>query len=639
MAQDKVSAGINHCVGESLQVTSPLTQVHFHPIDDVRRFGSFGAAVKAHDDQVALCFHSANQCLRRFDVIDVIARSAGVKCDQRHFLVFEGQPADRLRWARPHDVVRIERLFRFATAQLTKVPRVVVRGGRQVNARGLEVFSVRSWRAKREAISSLATFCGSPRVAQWPFHIGERQVRVLQQRSHAIQQMGSIIGRQFSAWYRSTQHHVTDRADSQESLSGCGLRNDDQKCGDEHVHSLGTPAASKNVIHSADMSELRLRVLQSVSEVSRSAWNALLKPADAPVLRWEWIRAMEASGSAAPERGWEPTHFTLWRGEQLAAAAPAYRKHHSMGEYVYDFGWANAAAQLGIAYYPKLLVGLPLSPLTARRVLVNSEEDETNLRRALMEALTKYAQREGCSSVHVLFPPEDEARDIEASGFFHRSTMQFHWHNPGYRTYDDYLSRFDSKRRNQFKRERAAAASQGITLRTVRSGELETRHAELAWRFYEATASRHAWGPVQLTQDFFHRVFADMPDAIELVVAERSGQVIAGAFNLHTASRLYGRYWGCFEEHPFLHFHVCLYHSVDDAIRRGLEAFEPGAGGEHKISRGFEPTEIHSVHRIFHSGLERAVKDFCNREQQQVERVTSDSAHVAGLKPWPANHR
>ncbi len=376
-------------------------------------------------------------------------------------------------------------------------------------------------------------------------------------------------------------------------------------------------------------------MLESITDAPRPQWNALLVPADAPVLRWEWIHAMEASGSASTERGWEPAHFTLWRGQTLVAAAPAYRKHHSMGEYVYDFGWANAAQQFGVNYYPKLLVGLPLSPLTARRFLVAAGEDEPKLRRALLTAMTQWAQDEGCSSLHVLFPPEAEALTLEAAGFMRRSTMQYHWQNPGYRTYDDYLSRFDSKRRNQFKRERSAAATQGITLRTVRSAELTLKHAELAWRFYEATASRHAWGPIQLTRDFFHRAFADMPDAIELVVAEHKNEVIAGAFNLHTPQRLYGRYWGCFQEHPFLHFHVCLYHSVDDAIARGLQVFEPGAGGEHKISRGFEPTEIHSVHKIFHPGLERAVKDFCRRERAQVEQVTTDSERISGLKPWP----
>ncbi len=374
----------------------------------------------------------------------------------------------------------------------------------------------------------------------------------------------------------------------------------------------------------------RLKVLQSISEVTAAQWNALLRPGDAPVLRWEWLHAMESSGSASPEHGWVATHFTLWNDDALIAAAPAFEKHHSMGEYVYDFGWAQAAQQVGVAYYPKLLVGLPLSPLTARRFIT----DDLTHRDTLLKAMTDFARAEAFSSLHVLFPPEAEAQALEHDGFFRRSTMQYHWRNPGYATWDDFLTRFDSKRRNQLKRERGAAATQGITLRTVRSHELTEAHAELAWRFYEATASRHAWGPIQLNRAFFHLAFAAMPDAIELVVAERAGNVIAGAFNLHTPTHLYGRYWGCFEEHPFLHFNVCLYHSIDDAIARGLKVFEPGAGGEHKIARGFEPTEIHSVHRVFHPRLDAALKAHTKRERAQVQSLTSHGAEVAGLKPW-----
>ncbi|MFT3706266.1 MAG: GNAT family N-acetyltransferase [Archangium sp.] len=382
-----------------------------------------------------------------------------------------------------------------------------------------------------------------------------------------------------------------------------------------------------------------MRVLDSITEAPRASWNALLRPLDAPVLRHEWIDAMESSGSAVESRGWIASHVTLWRGPKLVAACPAFEKHHSMGEYVYDFGWANAAQQLGVEYYPKLLVGLPLSPLTARRFLYAEGEDEAALRKKLLAELESLAKSRGCSSIHVLFPPEEEANALERDGWFRRSTMQYHWRNPGYATYDDYLSRFDSKRRNQFKRERGAAATQGLTLRTVRSNELTKEHAQLAWKFYEATAGRYSWGPVQLNRDFFHRAFAAMPDAIELVVAERGSgskrEVVAGAFNLFTAERLYGRYWGCFEEFAFLHFHVCLYHSIDDAISRGLKVFEPGAGGEHKISRGFEPTTIHSAHRIFNARLDAAIRDFCRRERAQVAGITSQSEEVSGLKPWP----
>lgn len=384
------------------------------------------------------------------------------------------------------------------------------------------------------------------------------------------------------------------------------------------------------------MTPTRLKVLDSALDVARDDWNRLVPAGAAPVVRHEWLAAMEESGSAVPARGWRATHFTLWRGDRLVGAAPAWRKAHSMGEYVYDFGWANAAQSMGLEYYPKLLVGLPLSPLTAPRFLVAPGEDSGAIRRALLAGALEFAREHDCSSVHVLFPTDEEVGALSDCGLFHRSTLQFHWKNPGYRTYDDYLARFDSKRRHQLKRERGAAASSGITLRTVRSHELEETHAELAWRFYEATASRHSWGPVQLTRSFFTRAFASMPDAIEVVLAERNGQPIAGAFNLHSPTRLYGRYWGCFEDHPFLHFNVCLYHSIADCIQAGRQVFEPGAGGEHKVSRGFEPTRIHSLHRIFDPRLSAAIERACAREEAEVERVTAEAAQLAGLKPWAA---
>ena len=382
------------------------------------------------------------------------------------------------------------------------------------------------------------------------------------------------------------------------------------------------------------MASLNVKVLERIGDVTPVEWNALLPAGCPPVMRWEWLHALEASGSASPERGWEPRHFTLWQDGQLIGAAPGWRKFHSMGEYVYDFGWANAAQSMGIAYYPKLLLGVPLSPLTAPRFLALPGESLPAVRATLLTAALDFAKDSGCSSVHVIFPDGDESAALVERGLHQRSSMQYHWKNPGYRDYDDYLSRFDSKRRNQLKREQGAAEKQGIVLRTVRSAELNDSHAEYAWRFYEHTASRHSWGPVQLKRDFFHRAFAAMPDAIELVMAERAQKVIAGAFNLHTPTRLYGRYWGCFEEHPFLHFNVCLYHSVADCIRAGREAFEPGAGGEHKISRGFEPTRIHSVHRIFDKRLDAAIVDFCRREALEVTRITSESEVISGLKPW-----
>jgi predicted N-acyltransferase len=378
----------------------------------------------------------------------------------------------------------------------------------------------------------------------------------------------------------------------------------------------------------------KVRIFTGIHQVPREAWNALLTPMDAPVLRWEWLDALEASGSATKSRGWQACHFTLWNGDKLIGAAPAWLKHHSMGEYVYDFAWANAARSFGIEYYPKLLVGVPLSPLTARKFLAAPGEDESQVRATLLAAVVELAKKEKLSSVHVIFPPDAEAAALEGLGLFRRVGMQYHWQNPGYATYADYLSRFDSKRRNQLKHERGAAAKQGIALRTIRGDEVDKTHATLAYRFYEATVEKNGWGQVQLNREFFERAFVALKGSVELVVAERAGKTIAGAFNLSNPERLFGRYWGCFEEHPFLHFHVCLYHSVDDCIARGLKVFEPGAGGEHKISRGFVPSKIHSAHRVFQPQFQKAVESFCARERVQVEEVVRDGEKISGLKPW-----
>jgi len=382
------------------------------------------------------------------------------------------------------------------------------------------------------------------------------------------------------------------------------------------------------------VSALTVKVVSGIQKVPREAWNALLGPLDPPVLRWEWLDALEASGSTTKARGWEAAHFTLWRGDTLVGAAPAWLKHHSMGEYVYDFAWANAARSFGIDYYPKLLVGVPLSPLTARRFLVAPTEDVAVIRAALLDAVLELGRKEKLSSVHVIFPPEAEAAALSSLGLFRRIGMQYHWVNPGYRTYADYLARFDSKRRHQLKHERGAAAKQGIALRTIRGDEVGKEHALLAYRFYENTVEKNGWGQVQLNQDFFLRAFASLNGSVELVVAERAGKTIAGAFNLSTTERLFGRYWGCFEEVPFLHFHVCLYHSVDDCIQRGLKVFEPGAGGEHKISRGFVPTAIHSAHHVYSAPFKAAVVNACERERVQVNQVILEAEEIAGLKPW-----
>jgi len=380
---------------------------------------------------------------------------------------------------------------------------------------------------------------------------------------------------------------------------------------------------------------LRVQVLESITDIPAAKWDALAGPAAPPFVRHAWLAAMEESGSAQPETGWTPHHLVLWRGDTLVAASPAYRKDHSMGEYIYDFSWAQAAARIGVEYYPKLVIGAPLSPATAPRFLVAPGESVQDARKALVKAATESAREGGCSSLHVLYPTQEEADFLEESGMARRMTLQFHWKNPGYRTYEDYLARFSSKRRHQLRRERGAAEEQGITLRTVPGEELGAEEAKRAHAFYAATCERYSWGRVQLTPDFFARVFRTMPEAMQLVEAVRDKRVIAGAFNVVSPERLYGRYWGCFEEHPFLHFHVCLYHSVEECIRAGRKVFEPGAGGEHKVSRGFEPTAVHSAHLLFDKNLDRAIRDFLRRERAHLAPAVEEAQQLAGLKPWP----
>lgn len=378
---------------------------------------------------------------------------------------------------------------------------------------------------------------------------------------------------------------------------------------------------------------LSVRAVGSITDIPREAWDALAADCP-PFVRWGWLHALEASGSATKKTGWQPRHLTAWRGSALAGVAPAYKKFHSYGEYIYDFGWAAAAQELGVSYYPKLLLGIPLGPITSPRFLTAPGDDDAKT--ALVNAALALAQDEDCSSLHVIFPTEAEASALERGGFSRRAGMQYHWTNPGYATYDDYLARFGAKRRNQLKRERAAAASQGISIHTRRGSTLKPgEHGEMAWRIYEATAGGRGWGHVQLTPDFFRRVFETFPENVELVEAQREGRTIAGAFNVAWRDRLFGRYWGAFEDHPFLHFHVCLYHSIDECIRLGRRVFEPGAGGEHKIARGFAPTAVHSAHRLFDPRLDRAVRDFVKREREHLSPVFEQGEEMTGIvHPW-----
>jgi predicted N-acyltransferase len=371
----------------------------------------------------------------------------------------------------------------------------------------------------------------------------------------------------------------------------------------------------------------QVKLLESIRDVPREAWDALVDAEAAPFLEWGWLDALESSGSVRAATGWRPRHLTLWRGNHLVAAAPAYLKDDSHGEFVFDWSWATAAERVGLRYYPKLILAAPLTPATGRRVLVAAGEDWALRTRELMRAAVEYARSEGLSSLHVLFPTQEEAGLLDEEGFGIRHGVQYHFLNEGYRTFEDVLARFTSKRRNQIRRERRATAEHRIQLRTVRGEALGEVDPDEVYRLYASTVDKFAWGRRYLTEDFFVRVLEGFRHRVELVQAIRAGRVIAGAFNVAGAEALYGRYWGCFEEVPFLHFDVCVYQGMQETVDRQLKRFEPGAGGEHKLVRGFLPALTYSAHWIFHGPLDRAVREFLGHERTAIAQ---------GMPAWRA---
>jgi predicted N-acyltransferase len=314
------------------------------------------------------------------------------------------------------------------------------------------------------------------------------------------------------------------------------------------------------------------------------------------------------------------------------AAAPAWIRRSSDGDFSRDWEWAAAAARARIPWYPKLLAGIPFTPATGRRVLVAPGEDRAARVAEVADALRRVAEEEGARVIQALFPAEEEARELEAAGFLARVDFQYHWRNEGYRTFEEFLARFPSKRRNAIRRERAAPARQGIGIRTVRGEELgrdPAGWARAVHALHAASTDRMAWGMRWVNRTFYERLLAGMTDAVEVVQARRQGALVAMAFNLASRTRLYGRYWGCAEDHAFLHFNVALYHSIEECIRRGVEVFEGGAGGEHKLSRGFEPAETWSAHLLLEPRLDAPVRRWVAEERR---------ARRDALRRWREEH-
>jgi predicted N-acyltransferase len=359
------------------------------------------------------------------------------------------------------------------------------------------------------------------------------------------------------------------------------------------------------------------RLIDGMHAVDPAAWDALANPVGArfnPFVAHAFLSALEDSGSATAETGWQPTHVLVEHSGALIAAAPMYAKSHSYGEYVFDHGWAQAFERAGGAYYPKLQVCVPFTPATGPRLLTGGNVDA---RVPLASALMSFAQKLGVSSVHVTFAEQDEAATLTPFGFLPRHDQQFHWHNENYADFAAFLSALSSMKRKNLRRERAEALKNDITVEWHTGSDLKEAHWDAFFAFYMDTGSRK-WGTPYLTREFFSLVNRSMADRILLVMAKRQGRYIAGALNFIGSDTLYGRNWGALEHHPFLHFELCYYQAIEFAIARKLAHVEAGAQGAHKLARGYLPARTHSMHWITHPGLRDAVARYLKEERRAV---------------------
>ncbi|MGH7437951.1 MAG: GNAT family N-acetyltransferase [Polyangiaceae bacterium] len=379
-----------------------------------------------------------------------------------------------------------------------------------------------------------------------------------------------------------------------------------------------------------DASAFTLRIIQRVREIPAATWDAIVAaggPDASPFVEHAWLDALEETGCVGGETGWTPAHLTLWRGESLIAACPSYLKTNSEGEFVFDWAWADFAARAGIRYYPKVVVAVPFTPATGNRVLVAPGEDRGAAMQLLAAAARQWCTRIGGSSVHLLFPRADEADAFESAGYLRRDGFQFQWFREGAASFDDYLGRFSSKHRHQIKREIREVDKLGIDVRTLSPEEHTHEAARTMFEFYESTIDKHGmWGRLYLSLPFFERLVDVFRDRLAWVIARdrATGTPIGGAFNVAGRSRLYGRYWGARADVPFLHFVVCYYAGVRHAIERGLDVFEPGAGGEHKRPRGFEPTRTRSAHWIADPRLRSALGPWLAHERARIAQIVEE---------------
>ena len=408
-----------------------------------------------------------------------------------------------------------------------------------------------------------------------------------------------------------------------------------------------------------DSSEITLEAVSSVSQIAAEDWDAcanltpdsgglagldtLAPPASPndscaglkgpynPFVSHAFFSAVEASGSACARTGWGPRHLLARRDGAVAGIVPCYLKSHSQGEYVFDRGWADAYERAGGRYYPKLQASVPFTPATGPRLLIRDGVDKDEIGSALASGLVALCEATKASSAHVTFAREAEWKLLAKHGFLQRTDQQFHWHNQGYRHFDDFLATLNSRHRKAIKRERRDALANGITIHALNGSDITEDAWDAFFAFYMETGSRK-WGRPYLTRSFFSLIGESMAKDVLLVMARRNNRWIAGAINFVGSETLFGRNWGAIEHHPFLHFEVCYYQAIDFAISRGLKTVEAGAQGEHKLARGYLPQTTYSAHYIADPGLRRAISDYLKRERAYVAEAGRELSEAAPFR-------
>ncbi|PPI81744.1 N-acetyltransferase [Marinobacter flavimaris] len=374
------------------------------------------------------------------------------------------------------------------------------------------------------------------------------------------------------------------------------------------------------------LSDLTLETCTSIADIDRNDWRRLAGLSN-PFLRYEFFQALETSKCTTEVTGWAPSHLVFRKAGRVVGIAPAFLKNHSMGEYVFDWAWADAYQRHGLDYYPKLLIAIPFTPSAGPRLLLEPELRQQLTPEQIHGLLDTLTEKLGAHSWHLLFPDSNDQKLLQHDHELHRLGCQFHWHNHGYQNFEDFLAALNSRKRKSIRKERRQVAEQGISFARFHGRDISDHVLSAFYVFYQATYLKRGQRPY-LNKQFFEWLLEQLPEHVHIVMAVREGEMIAGALFLAGEDTLYGRYWGCLDEYNHLHFETCYYQGIELAMDLGLSHIDAGAQGEHKLVRGFEPVITHSWHGIRHPGFREAIENFTHEEAEHVLGYFEDAKSV-----------